>query len=736
MRIDGSDDPQSIQIEPPPPPPPPPPEPVEAPFHASGEHPVIDDGVDAAAEPEVLFETAPPPAQDVAGERVQLTPAEQLLLQQSGASTLLTEDAGDDQVNCLDRAVDAARALPPGERQGAELVLLADARPGAEGRTGHVVLRAGDEVIDPASNQRYASTEAYLAANPQYRETGAVAADKAIGIFDTAAGSPERARALADADVPEALRSMLVADPGGGYGDRSLAARVKVEGPGIIPNRAESEAAGRQDGESLRNAIDAYTSSREPNGRLRQAMIDEMGKLRAHRDDPAYAAALIDTVGADRLKDLALRDPMNVPTATGDGNASLDGPIEDAREGYGDLFNAFYVADKSGMLSPQIRQDMLNLPANELGKLLRLGPFEGDFVRDAAHRILDTQSSPTRDAGLHDLLLSYPDPHLVLELAGNEKYAKAMFEFSALHHSRHNGEEFTKTLVSSLGAAFYAEPPGSPAHQAAMANMIELAKDDNFKRELAGSPELSQMLAKHFAPYMEGAGYVQAKELAERFEGLHIPPPGGPMLPPGIEPNEVANFFGGLVQHKDVYEQLLGKASDLMKNGNLARMFADPTSLQKGLTETTAFQSAAIADLGEISLIMQGIKSAGLDHDKAVEALADVLGNYGLGILVDKAGPLGSAFAQDKLKPAITKLADHIIQNGGQHDLDFQKYNDEVRELFSDAFRDSLVAANDKLPPDQRLDQERIVGMVNNFEAYFDSSVLSQIEEVFRAHKD
>jgi hypothetical protein len=130
-----------------------------------------------------------------------------------GASTLFTEDAKDGQVNCLDQAVDLLDGMAPGERRRSELVLLDDVRAGAAGTTGHAVVRQGDEVIEPATGKRYASTADYLRENSQYREAGTLSGDTTRKIFQTPAGSSERARVLAEVDVPPALAKMLLADP-------------------------------------------------------------------------------------------------------------------------------------------------------------------------------------------------------------------------------------------------------------------------------------------------------------------------------------------------------------------------------------------------------------------------------------------------------------------------------------------------------------------------------------------
>ncbi|WP_164014541.1 hypothetical protein [Pyxidicoccus trucidator] len=128
------------------------------------------------------------------------------------ASSLLTEDARDAKRNCLDQAVDYVGKLPASEQKNAELVMLKDQRAGAEGGSGHVVVRQGEQVVDPASGKTYASTAEYLQENPQYAEAGTVSGEDATNIFATRAGSPERQAALDAAKVSPELQGMMVAD--------------------------------------------------------------------------------------------------------------------------------------------------------------------------------------------------------------------------------------------------------------------------------------------------------------------------------------------------------------------------------------------------------------------------------------------------------------------------------------------------------------------------------------------
>ncbi len=127
-------------------------------------------------------------------------------------STLLTEDAHDGQRNCLDVAADWVELATPQLRARSELVFLADDRPGAEGQTGHVLIRQGERVLDPATQRSWENLEAYQKENPQYREVGTLPATAAAKVFATEPGSPERAQALQDAKVPPQLQTLLVAD--------------------------------------------------------------------------------------------------------------------------------------------------------------------------------------------------------------------------------------------------------------------------------------------------------------------------------------------------------------------------------------------------------------------------------------------------------------------------------------------------------------------------------------------
>ncbi|WNZ62478.1 hypothetical protein QEG98_01095 [Myxococcus sp. MxC21-1] len=165
-------------------------------------------------------------------------------------------------MNCLDAAAAWADKATPELRARSEMVFLKDTRPGAEGESGHVVVRQGERVFDPTTNTSYASMETYKKAQPQYTEAGGVSATHLKRILDASPGSPERANALEKARVSPELQKMMVADP----------------------EKASPEDTARTDLEALR--LDA------PDKRYSEKFDGLKEKLLANKD-PAYQKELL-----------------------------------------------------------------------------------------------------------------------------------------------------------------------------------------------------------------------------------------------------------------------------------------------------------------------------------------------------------------------------------------------------------------------------------------------------------
>lgn len=127
-------------------------------------------------------------------------------------SSLLTENARDGQVNCLDAVADFLGLAPPVIRARSEVLFLKDSRPGAEGTTGHVVIRQGNNLYDPAT-RKWTESSAWLKQHPEYSVAGTVPGSTVHSILSASPG-PERQAALQKANLPPALANMVVADSG------------------------------------------------------------------------------------------------------------------------------------------------------------------------------------------------------------------------------------------------------------------------------------------------------------------------------------------------------------------------------------------------------------------------------------------------------------------------------------------------------------------------------------------
>lgn len=127
------------------------------------------------------------------------------------ATNLITEDVRDGAENCLDAAWEYLDHLSPAQRAAADVVFLDDVRPGAEGVSGHVLIRQGSRFTDPVTGKVYASLRQF---DPRddYRPAGVVAGAAVHAILSAPPRSAARAAALESANVPAPVARMLVAD--------------------------------------------------------------------------------------------------------------------------------------------------------------------------------------------------------------------------------------------------------------------------------------------------------------------------------------------------------------------------------------------------------------------------------------------------------------------------------------------------------------------------------------------
>ncbi|NTX07951.1 hypothetical protein [Myxococcus sp. CA040A] len=127
-------------------------------------------------------------------------------------TSLASENAKDGRVNCLDAIADFLSLAPAVIRARSEVLFLKDSRPGAEGTTGHVVIRQGNNIYDPTTRE-WTASETYLKQHPEYSIAGSVPGSTVNTILSAPPG-PEREAALARANLPPEIANMVVADTG------------------------------------------------------------------------------------------------------------------------------------------------------------------------------------------------------------------------------------------------------------------------------------------------------------------------------------------------------------------------------------------------------------------------------------------------------------------------------------------------------------------------------------------
>ncbi|MCP3168511.1 hypothetical protein [Myxococcus qinghaiensis] len=201
-------DPQPLPLPPPPPPkpkaeakPPPPPPPPPAPTVQRGGF----FGADTLSLSTQGNTSRKPPSQLLAMDGV-VAPSTT-----APATTLLTENTRDAQRNCLDAVGDWLALATPQLRARSEVLILRDTRSGAEGTTGHAVIRQGESIFDPSTGRSYANFKEFNAAG-HYQLVHTTSGSAMQRVLSTPAGSPERQQALDAARIPAAVQNMLVAD--------------------------------------------------------------------------------------------------------------------------------------------------------------------------------------------------------------------------------------------------------------------------------------------------------------------------------------------------------------------------------------------------------------------------------------------------------------------------------------------------------------------------------------------
>ncbi|MBL8952319.1 MAG: hypothetical protein JNK82_16185 [Myxococcaceae bacterium] len=228
----------------------------------------------------------------------------------AAATSLLTERLGDGSTNCLEHAARWVALATPALRARSELIFLRDLRPSHEGASGHVVIRQGTRVLDPATGRSHESLADCLSASPHYREAGTLSAVAAAKVFEAAPGKP-RELALAAANVSPELGAMLVADaaPAGANEPGRAARDAKVLHDALSGRPADAEVVlGVLEGKS-----------REEISLIEAEFVAQFG-----RDLRTTVSTSVEGVKAERIFELIFGTPDGYRVAT----------LEDALDGW------------------------------------------------------------------------------------------------------------------------------------------------------------------------------------------------------------------------------------------------------------------------------------------------------------------------------------------------------------------------------------------------------------------
>lgn len=641
----------------------------------------------AASQARSSFESAQP-------AKASATPA-------APASSLLTENPQDGSVNCLDVAADWVSKASPALRARSELVFLQDSRTGAEGQSGHVLVRQGERVLDPTTNQSYASLADYQRAHPQYREVGTLPATSAARIFSTPAGSPERAAALAQARVPEGLQRMMVADTQATTAPRTL------------------------DPASVAQAEEDFALLQEAHYLSQPHFAAEL--LQEHADDPDYQAHLIGLMaegGADSMLNNVVGGIDGLFVQLFDSGTYRTGTDADRQT----LVDAMRAAREAGTLTDADLQAMLAAapaPWNDAVARLGFSPVQrtegADDAVGALEEATDTYESAQEAAKAKD-----------------EELARQLAAF---------GPALTEQQVADYVAAFRAHPDNAEAYQAleaAAAELAEVVRTQGPALENAAitRPEDAEALA-HSLELLAGSSQAQvavelgARALADPSSPLGqalgavpdfeqrvmeqgIPNAASQILAEAATPEAAfaelqrllgplapvaGGAVGGRTDIKDALEAIrLASQGDYSRLEQLARNFEQSSPLLRGLSAAgVVFGAVGAVNAGrdgDYLKMLQGLASSGESGLKLVAAAtrsltdAGKLAQFG----VDAAETARFASFATKLAPALGLVANATAFAIHLNELQDDPNAGEVVALLGDSLG-VLGSAMELFPP-------------------------------------
>ncbi|MBF8186246.1 hypothetical protein ITP53_10910 [Nonomuraea sp. K274] len=507
----------------------------------------------------------------------------------------------------------------------------------------------------------------------------------------------------------------------------TLKQMVPTSGNGLLsvflPFNSETEAArqGKADAGPIAEALKQHEieSSVESWRKVTAVTVVTKEKL----NDPAYASALLNSLGPDKFRALFMHWMKDKGPAMDRGLPP--GVLQQGRESLGPLAEAYANAERAGRLGEEWRgKFMETTQPGVLTALVAMSKPSSRLLNQVALRVLgrplaaDLPTSPNWN--LNALVEAYDaDPQALQTLLADNKDAAGWL----LHPQRARMSGVAGLEEKLAGVLDKALKPGAGTdgvRDQAWFNIIRgMGAEDS--PWISGSwgtikdSPISETLARNVTPYLDQLARGQSKRDSPELKAVFPTPPWDTLAP-----DDASRFMGGLMQDKDAANALMKASQDYTLGLDIGRFrpFGDEATQEQ-------YTSRAALAGGAANLMLSGSTHAEWTDDEYADWLAGVA-LLPVSWLSNKYWPIQDATvatgrdagldeAKDGLKGVITDyfdkktsataddVADGIVQRQaewvndslnqhGQKPLTDAQQN-EVRMAFRGRLYDALVKA-------------------------------------------
>ncbi|MFI6499902.1 hypothetical protein [Nonomuraea typhae] len=403
---------------------------------------------------------------------------------------------------------------------------------------------------------------------------------------------------------------------------RMLPTRQKGMLTGTLPFANETEAA-RAAGEDAKAIAEALKHHNQYlSGQSWREVEKALAALKGKADDPAYAAALLATLGPKTFQKL-FRDWMNTQ-ALGDRRGLTPDALERAGDASpGLLARAFASAEGAERLGNQWQKMVETAPSDILTALVALAPQSGTFLNRVSTNLLNRP--PNSDA--------FPtDPNWNLyNLAKAYQANPQAFQRLLAEHQQEAGVLLAADTIRSTGVQAYEEALAKALHGAltpgadvdAVRERAWLTVINSIGSEFTGwvggrlgtfsdSP-VSRVLAQDIIPILDELARGQAHRNSPEVPYLAPQPPWEK-----LDPTVSARFFGALMQDSAAANTLMKSGTDYVRELDMGRFHPfDPSEAKQDAHVNLAERTGALSNL-----LLAGSTYAEWSDDEYAERIA------------------------------------------------------------------------------------------------------------------